>query len=250
LKKDRVSIYLSEDIKNEWIKFAKNNNYSTLSKFLKEAIEFFIEYKSKVIGKNKIVDIDLLSNLSHEFKEPLTSVKAYLQFIIEEHGSSLEDDVLKMVRSAFTQCLTLEEKIIENLEGFEGPKGGTTLDNSSQYDILIVDDNKQTVKFLNTYFKRKGYSCKGVFSGNKCLNELKTYTPKLILLDIILPDISGYEIIKTIRENSSLKEVPIFLITAVPSSEVEKKIQKLNVTGAIFKPFNLNDFKDLYKYLK
>ena len=113
-----------------------------------------------------------------------------------------------------------------------------------------VDDNIQTIKFLTIYFKRKGYSCKGVFSGNKCLNELKNYTPKLILLDIILPDISGYEIIKTIRENSSLKEVPIFFLTAVPSLEVEKKIHELNATGAIFKPFNLNDFKVLYDYLK
>jgi len=250
LKKDRVSIYLSEDIKNEWIRFAKNNNYSTLAKFLKEAIEFYIEYKSKAIVKNKRIDIDLLSNLSHEFKEPLTSVKAYLQFIIEEHGSSLEGDVIEMIRSAFNQCLTLEEKIIENLESFETQKGGNTLDKNSQYDILIIEDNIETVRFLTTYFKRKGVSCKGVFSGFKGLNELKIFVPKLILLDIILPDISGYEIIKRIREKSSLKEVPIFFLTAVPSVEVEKKVQELNATGAIFKPFNLEDLKILYNYLK
>jgi len=245
-----VSIYIPEDIKNEWIRFGKSNNYSTLSKFIREAIEFYIEYKSKSILKDKKVNLDLLSNLSHELKEPLTSLKAYLQFIIEEQSDSMEDSVNDMAKKAFNQCLTLEKKIVENLESFEPGKGDDMENNNVQYDILIIDDNVETVNFLITYFKRKGYTSKGLFSGLKSLKELKNHIPKLILLDLILPDISGYEVFKTIKTISALKEVPIFILTAIPPSEVEKNFQIIKPTGIIYKPFNLADFNETYKYLE
>jgi len=244
-----VSIYIEEDIKRDWIRFAKSNNYSTLSKLMREAIEFYIEYKSKTIIKDKKVNLDLLSNLSHELKEPLTLLKAYLQFIIEENGDSLEEDVSKIVGRAFNQCLILEEKIIENLESIEMEKGGI-INNNVEYDLLIIDDNRETVNFLTVYFKRKGYSSKGVFSGMKGLKEIRNNTPKLILLDLILPDMSGYEVFKTIRSIETLKKVPIFFLTAIPSSEVEKQTQTLKPTGIIFKPFNLADFNAIYEFLK
>ena len=250
MKRDRVSIYIEEDIKNEWIRFAKSNDYSTLSKLMREAIEFYIEYKSKTNIKDKKVNLDLLSNLSHELKEPLTSLKAYLQFIIEEQGDSIEDSINEMARKALNQCLTLENKIVENLESFEYGKGDEMENNNDQYDILIIDDNVETVNFLITYFKRKGYTSKGVFSGLKSLKELKNHIPKVILLDLILPDISGYEVFKTIKTINALKEVPIFILTAIPPSEVEKNTQAFNPTGIIFKPFNLTDFKAIYEYLQ
>ncbi len=209
-----MSIYISEDIKNEWIRFAKSNNYSTLSKLMREAIEFYIEYKSKTNIKDKKVNLDLLSNLSHELKEPLTSLKAYLQFIIEEQSDSIEDSVGDMAKRAFNQCLTLEKKIVENLESFEPGKGDDMENNNVQYDILIIDDNVETVNFLTIYFKQKGYTSKGVLSGLDSLKELRNNIPKLILLDLILPDISGYEVFKTIKTINTLKEVPIFICSA------------------------------------
>ena len=169
MERNRVSVYVTDDIKKEWIRYSKSNNYSTLSKLIREAIEFFIEYKSKTIFKDKKVNIDLLSNLSHEFKEPLTSLKAYLQFIIEGHGDSLKDDVVNMVKKAFDQCIILENKIVENLESLEIEKSSIMTDNNDKYDILIIEDNAETVSFLTTYFKSKGYSSRGVFIGLKCL---------------------------------------------------------------------------------
>ena len=79
---------------------------------------------------------------------------------------------------------------------------------------------------------------------------LKSYLPKLVLLDIILPDINGYEVLKRIRSNSKLKDIPVFFLTAIPCVEVEKKAQELNATGSILKPFNLADFNILQSILK
>ena len=55
---------------------------------------------------------------------------------------------------------------------------------------------------------------------------------------------------KRIRADNRLKDLPVYFLTAIPSVEVEKKIQELGATGAILKPFNLSDFDTIHKYLK
>jgi len=79
---------------------------------------------------------------------------------------------------------------------------------------------------------------------------LKRYKPKLVLLDIILPDINGYEILKKMKADDKLKGIPVYFLTAIPSIEVEKKAQELGAAGSILKPFNLTDFDIISKYLK
>ena len=248
LDKERISLYVSKDIKDEWLNFASNNEYSTLSKLIREALKFFIEYRSKIIIKYKNVDIDLLSSLSHDLKEPLTSIKGYLQLIIEAHGNTLEDKVISIIKNVLGQCSILENKIIDYLDKFETEKE-EEINGLIGYDLLLIEDDVETVNLLTSYFDSLGFSCKGVLSGFKGLKELKRHIPKLILLDIILPDINGYEVLKRIRADSKLKDIPVFFLTAIPNIEVEKKITKLGATGAILKPFNLSDFDTLHKYL-
>lgn len=248
LDKERISLYVSKDIKDEWLNFASNNEYSTLSKLIREALKFFIEYRSKIIIKYKNVDIDFLSSLSHDLKEPLTSIKGYLQLIIEAHGNTLEEKVISIIKNVLGQCSILENKIIDYLDKFEAEKE-EEINGLSEYDLLLIEDDVETVNLLTSYFDSLGFSCKGVLSGFKGLKELKRHIPKLILLDIILPDINGYEVLKRIRADSKLKDIPVFFLTAIPNIEVEKKITKLGATGAILKPFNLSDFDTLHKYL-
>lgn len=247
IDKERISLYVSKDNKDEWLNFANKNDYSTLSKLIREALKFFIEYRSKIIIKNKNVDIDLLSSLSHDLKEPLTSIKGYLQLVIEAHGNKLDDKVISIIKNVLGQCSILENKIVDYLDKFETEK--EEVDEKIKYDILLIEDDTETVNLLTSYFDSLGISCKGVLSGFKGLKELKRYEPKLVLLDIILPDINGYEILKRIRVDKKLKDIPVFFLTAIPSIEVEKKVEDLGANGAILKPFNLADFNVIQKYL-
>jgi CheY-like chemotaxis protein len=86
-------------------------------------------------------------------------------------------------------------------------------------------------------------------SGTKGIEELRGGIPKLILLDIILPDISGYEICRMIKDHKIYKEVPVYLLTAIPGSEVEKKIAETRADGYILKPFDFSDFEVVFQYL-
>ncbi len=249
IEKERISLYVSKDMKDEWINFANKNEYSTLSKLIREALRFFIEYRSKIIIKDKNIDIDLLSSLSHDLKEPLTSIKGYLQLVIEAHGKSLDEKVISIINNVLGQCSILETKIVEYLDKFEHEKEDI-MNDLKKYDILLIEDDVETVNLLTSYFESLGFSCKGVLSGFRGLKELKRFVPKLILLDIILPDINGYEILKRIRLDSKLERLPVFFLTAIPNMEVEKKITDLGATGAILKPFNLSDFDAFHKYLE
>ena len=246
-KKDRIALYLPEGMKKEWNKFTNDYNFPTLSKLIRDSVSFYIEYKSKI--KNHNVEIDLLSSLSHDLKEQLTPIKAYLQLIIEKHGNEINGNVIEMLKSISNNCITLENTIIENLDNLEKGKDNLPTNKNNQIDILIIEDDTEIAEFLLRYFETKGYKCKGEISGFKALNLLRENIPKVILLDIILPDISGYEVLRLIKSNDLIKEIPVFILTALPSSEVNKTIQGQDVDGIIFKPFNLDDFKVLYRHL-
>ncbi|MHA2037281.1 MAG: response regulator [Promethearchaeota archaeon] len=237
--KERISLYVDKDVKEEWQTFAKKNDFTTLSRLIREALKFFIQCRG----------LDL-PNLSHALKEPLTSIKGYLQLIIETSGDSLDENVRNTIKNVLNQSLILENKIIDYLDKFEPEKEEVALDDGIEYDILIIEDDVETVNLLTSYFDSMGFSSRGILSGLKGLKELKRYKPKLVLLDIILPDINGYEILEKIKEQDQLKEIPVFFLTAIPSVEVEKKASELDAAGSILKPFNLTDFDVIYKYLK
>jgi len=237
--KERISLYISKHAKEEWQTFAKSNDFSTLSKLIREALRFYIQCR----GLN-------LPSLSHSLKEPLTSIKGYLQLIIETSGDSLSDNVDSIIRNVLNQCSILENKIVDYLDKFEPESDDLDLNEVIDYDLLLIEDDAETVNLLTSYFDSIGISCKGILSGFKGLKELKRYTPKLVLLDILLPDINGYEILKRMKADNKLKKIPVFFLTAIPGAEVEKKAGELGAAGAILKPFNLTDFDVIHKYLK
>jgi len=237
--KERISLYVSKDVKEEWQTFAKNNDFSTLSKLIREALKFYIQCR----GLN-------IPSLSHGLKEPLTSIKGYLQLILETSGDSLDDNIVSTLKNVLNQCSILENKIVDYLDKFEPEKDEVEIGNEIEYDLLLIEDDVETVNLLTSYFDSIGITCKGILSGFKGLKELKRYIPKLVLLDIILPDINGYEILKRMKADDKLKGIPVYFLTAIPSVEVEKKAQELGAAGSILKPFNLTDFDIISKYLK
>ena len=237
--KERISLYVKKDVKEEWQTFAKKNDFTTLSKLIREALKFFIQCRG----------LDLPS-LSHGLKEPLTSIKGYLQLIIETSGDSLDDNIVSTLKNVLNQCSILENKIVDYLDKFEPEKEEVDAGDDIEYDLLLIEDDTETVNLLTSYFDSIGISSKGILSGFRGLKELKRYRPKVVLLDIILPDINGYEILNRMKADDKLKSIPVYFLTAIPNVEVEKKVVELGAAGSILKPFNLSDFDIISKYLK
>jgi len=117
------------------------------------------------------------------------------------------------------------------------------------YDILIIEDDFLTITLLTDYFRGKGYTCKYFTSGSEAIEEMHRYIPKLVLLDILLPDIDGYEICKIMKSIKRLQKVPVFYMTAVPRSEVDDKMEETGANGYFLKPFDFSKFEMLFNYL-
>jgi len=145
------------------------------------------------------------------------------------------------------------------------PKGNVTFDpiklkfsiqkgkepESSQYDILLIEDDLATIRLLTSYFESEGVTCKGVISGTKGLEELVKNSPKIVILDIILPDYSGYDICKKIKSIQKLKNIPVFLFPSIGlKNGVEKHLAETKADWYIFKPFKFSDFDGILDLLK
>lgn len=101
--------------------------------------------------------------------------------------------------------------------------------------ILVVDDDKNICEILKMYLVNEGYEVIFAHDGSEGVNKAKENSPNLILLDIMLPIISGWEVCKLLR---SFTDVPIIMLTAMDT--IENKIEGLNI-GAddyIVKPFD------------
>ena len=242
--KERISLYVSEETKQQWQDFKDSHEYSTISALIRDSVDYYIDQKSDTIGESlRRMDEKTISNISHALKEPLTSIKGFSQLLLENYSKELNEEVMVTIKNIFDQSLLLENKIINILDNI------ATEEPHPQYDILLIEDDLATIRLLTSYFESKGYKCKGVVSGTKGLEELRGGIPKLILLDIILPDISGYEICKMIKEHKVYHTIPIYLLTAIPGSEVEKKMGETQANGYILKPFDFSDFEVVFQFL-
>jgi DNA-binding response OmpR family regulator len=106
-------------------------------------------------------------------------------------------------------------------------------------EILVVDDSYTTLILLEWFLKENGYNVSIVIDVEKALEYLEKQTPDLILLDIQMPKISGYDFLKILRE--AKKDIPILIISANDSSEAIKIVKDLGVSGFVAKPFKLNE---------
>ena len=107
--------------------------------------------------------------------------------------------------------------------------------------IFIIEDEPSIIKLVQHNLEKEGFIVSSSLNGNEGLKELKKFQPHLLLLDWMLPDLSGIDICKSIRRESNLKNLPIIMLTA--KGENEDKIKGLN-SGAddyITKPFSFNE---------
>jgi len=160
---------------------------------------------------------------------------------MEQYKEELSWEGLSLTMKIFDQCNLLEKKMIDTIDIYNNKK--------TEYDILIVDDDASTILLISDFFKRKGFKCKDASLGKEALEILQRMTPKLILLDIILSDIDGYNVCKLIKSNKNLKNIPVYFITALPMDQVESKLEETGASGYFLKPFNFAEFDELLKNL-
>ena len=107
--------------------------------------------------------------------------------------------------------------------------------------ILIVDDEPSIIVPLQFLMEQNGYEVIVAFSGEEAMESIAEDPPDLILLDIMLPVIDGFEVCQRVRENFDWQKIPIILITAMGSEANVAKGLALGANAYITKPFSNAD---------
>ncbi len=104
--------------------------------------------------------------------------------------------------------------------------------------ILVVDDNERNILLLRTIMEGDGYEVDEALNGLEAIEKITKFSPNLILLDIMMPEMDGFEVLKTLKANEDTRYIPIFLLSA--RSDIEDKMTglELGAEDYITKPFN------------
>ncbi|HEY9296651.1 MAG TPA: response regulator, partial [Phormidium sp.] len=108
-------------------------------------------------------------------------------------------------------------------------------------NILIVDDTPENLQVLSATLTDSGYKVRGVINGKMALRAARSAQPDLILLDIRMPDMNGYEVCEQLKSDSSTLEIPVIFISA--SDAVFDKVKAFQVGGVdyVTKPFQVEE---------
>jgi len=101
--------------------------------------------------------------------------------------------------------------------------------------ILVVDDEERMVRFIKLNLEHDGFQVIEAYNGLQALNKMRTNLPDLIILDVMMPDLDGFEVLRTIREISS---IPVIMLTAKGEEDDRVRGLELGADDYVTKPFS------------
>ncbi|MBV9851487.1 MAG: response regulator [Armatimonadetes bacterium] len=106
------------------------------------------------------------------------------------------------------------------------------------YKILVVDDEPPIVRLMEFILARHGHQMLTAVNGEQALEMVRTHSPDLILLDIMMPRIDGYEVARTLRADPKYAQTPIIMLSAKAQEEDIRRGMDVGVDAYITKPFS------------
>ena len=200
------------------------------------------------------------SELRHNLRTPLNAVIGYSEILMEDLEEDLSEETTKDLQSIIDLARETEkaiEKFVDYIRGAVS-EGNQELEsaealfkslgsvdysidlneNLQDSDILIVDDNKTNCEVLERRLTLTGLKCRTAYDGNSAIQEVESKAPDLILLDVILPDINGLELLKTFREKYSSDDLPVIMVSAFNDVDSIAKCIQLGAQDYLPKPLN------------
>ena len=114
--------------------------------------------------------------------------------------------------------------------------------NGSAKTVLVVEDNELNMKLFHDLLEAHGYNILQTKDGMEALRLAREHRPDLILMDIQLPEVSGLEVTKWIKEDDNLKSIPVIAVTAFAMKGDEEKIREGGCEAYVAKPISVTNF--------
>lgn len=110
--------------------------------------------------------------------------------------------------------------------------------------ILVVDDSTTNVVLLEAIFYERGYKIETAYNAMEAYAIIEKQTPDLILLDLLMPQINGFDFLKQLRKNRNTKDTPVIVVSAATDEENVNKIMKMGAVDFVKKPIDLEYLVD------
>ena len=104
-------------------------------------------------------------------------------------------------------------------------------------DILIAEDEPSILESLDFILRRAGYSIGAVTDGDAVLDAVRRLTPRLLVLDVMLPKRSGFDVLKQIRASIDMRAIPVLILTAKGQQQDRRTAAELGADGFVTKPY-------------
>ncbi len=111
-------------------------------------------------------------------------------------------------------------------------------DSSEKFKILVVDDNSTNVELISVQLKPYNYDLRKAYDGEEALEMIKKEHPDLILLDLMMPRMSGYEVCKILKNDPATQLIPVIIVTALKELDDKIKAIELGADDFLMKPYN------------
>ena len=109
----------------------------------------------------------------------------------------------------------------------------------SKSRILLVDDEPDILETVSFMLQSRNYQVSTASGGQESLEKVKSEQPDLILLDIMMPDIDGYEVCMKLKSDENTRDIPVIMLTAKGESEAVLKSHSIGADDYVVKPFSL-----------
>jgi DNA-binding NtrC family response regulator len=205
-------------------------------------------------------------NLRHELRTPLNAIMGYSELLIEDAAADGPEGFipdLEKIRSACKLFLSF----IEDIAGFSRIKHGVMdpafdhadassmarsvisdipvldEDRSSRGTVLrgsllVVDDNEISRDLMRRQLERQGHMVSTVESGPRALEIMQTRSFDMVLLDIMMPEMSGYQVLKRLKSDDIYRDVPVIVISALDDMDSVVRCIRMGAEDYLLKPFN------------
>ena len=117
------------------------------------------------------------------------------------------------------------------------------------YRILVVDDNELNLELVSKILELDGYEVVAADSGELALQKVGEFKPDLALLDVMMPDMNGFELCRRLRQLPVSMNMPIIMLTAASGEEDRMMAKKAGANDLLGKPFNLDTLSEHIKVL-
>ena len=117
------------------------------------------------------------------------------------------------------------------------------------YRILLLDDEPDLLRALSVRFTAAGFTCEAASNGQEGMVKIRQALPDLIITDLAMPEMDGYEMVRRLKADAQTASIPIIVLTAIPKHAIDRRAKELEGTCVMHKPFEFHELLSITREL-